>query len=56
MMQGHAGPGVALNRPVDKPPFDKPMEPPTLGDMVSRPPKGGGASVCAADDGGVGKR
>lgn len=40
MMQGHAGPGVALNRPVDKPPFDKPMEPPTLGDMVSRPPKG----------------
>ncbi|MCM1124493.1 MAG: hypothetical protein NC416_18110 [Eubacterium sp.] len=42
MMQGHAGPGVALNKPpVGEPPFgDKPMEPPTLGDMVSRPPKG----------------
>lgn len=43
LMQGHAGPGVALNKPPlgEKPPFDgKPMEPPTLGDMVSRPPKG----------------
>lgn len=42
LMQGHAGPGVALNRPPmgDKPPFDQPPEPPTLGDMVSRPPKG----------------
>lgn len=42
LMQGHAGPGVALNKPsagadmTDK----KTMEPPTLGDMVSRPPKG----------------
>lgn len=42
LMQGHAGPGVSLDRPAgDKPPFDgKPAEPPTLGDMVSRPPKG----------------
>lgn len=44
LMQGHAGPGVALNKDKppfgDKPPIDKPMEPPTLGDMVSRPPKG----------------
>lgn len=42
LMQGHAGPGVALNKPpADLPPLgDKPMEPPTLGDMVSRPPKG----------------
>lgn len=42
LMQGHAGPGVALNKPsMGEPPFgDKPMEPPTLGDMVSRPPKG----------------
>lgn len=42
LMQGHAGPGVALNKPpVGDAPFeDKPMEPPTLGDMVSRPPKG----------------
>ena len=46
-MRGHAGPGVALNRPPmekppfgDRPPFGDPMEPPTLGDMVSRPPKG----------------
>lgn len=39
LMQGHAGPGVALQ----KPPAgisDKPTEPPSLGDMVSRPPKG----------------
>ena len=42
LMQGHAGPGVALNKPPmgDAPFGDKPMEPPTLGDMVSRPPKG----------------
>ncbi|MDE6202116.1 MAG: hypothetical protein K2G19_01415 [Lachnospiraceae bacterium] len=42
LMQGHAGPGVALNKPPmgDVPFGDKPMEPPTLGDMVSRPPKG----------------
>lgn len=43
LMQGHAGPGVALNKPAPdgKPPFgEKPLEPPTLGDMVSRPPKG----------------
>lgn len=39
LMQGHAGPGVALQKPqigMGK----KPMEPPSLGDMVSRPPKG----------------
>lgn len=35
LMQGHAGPGVALRRSEEKP-----AEPPTLGDMVSRPPKG----------------
>ncbi|WP_373214583.1 hypothetical protein [Ruminococcus sp. 5_1_39BFAA] len=35
LMRGHAGPGVALQK-MDQ----KPMEPPTLGDMVSRPPKG----------------
>ncbi|MCD8018243.1 MAG: prolyl oligopeptidase family serine peptidase [Clostridiales bacterium] len=41
LMQGHAGPGVALNKPpVGLEPEDKPMEPPTLGDMVSHPPKG----------------
>lgn len=43
LMQGHAGPGVALNKPPqgNKPPFgDQPVEPPTLGDMVSRPPRG----------------
>ena len=36
LMQGHAGPGVTLNKPTK----GKPTEPPTLGDMVSRPPKG----------------
>lgn len=46
LLQGHAGPGVALQ----KPPFPegggpfcgekKPMGPPSLGDLVSRPPKG----------------
>ncbi|MCD8301318.1 MAG: hypothetical protein LUC41_09180 [Clostridiales bacterium] len=43
MMQGHAGPGVALNKPPIGGPEGmpgEPMEPPTLGDMVSRPPKG----------------
>lgn len=43
LMQGHAGPGVALNKPPvgEKPPLgEKPQEPPTLGDMVSRPPRG----------------
>ncbi|MCD7746548.1 MAG: hypothetical protein LUI13_14920 [Lachnospiraceae bacterium] len=45
LMQGHAGPGVALNKPpVGGPdgelPGDRPMEPPTLGNMLSRPPKG----------------
>ena len=42
LMQGHAGPGVALNKPpMGEAPFgEKPAEPPTLGDMVSRPPKG----------------
>lgn len=39
LMQGHAGPGVALNRPPVGGP-EKPMERPSLGDMVSRPPKG----------------
>ncbi len=33
-MQGFAGPGVAMHKPV------KQLEPPTLGDLVSRPPKG----------------
>lgn len=37
LMQGHAGPGVSLNKP---PVGDKLPAPPTLGDMVSRPPKG----------------
>ncbi|MCD8014740.1 MAG: hypothetical protein LUG99_16525 [Lachnospiraceae bacterium] len=36
LLQGHAGPGVALS----KPPMDGSAEPPTLGDMLSRPPKG----------------
>lgn len=43
LMQGHAGPGVALQKPPMEPdgkPDGKPMEPPSLGDMVSRPPKG----------------
>jgi hypothetical protein len=35
LMRGHAGPGVALQR-MDH----APMEPPSLGDMMSRPPKG----------------
>jgi hypothetical protein len=35
LMRGHAGSGVALQRTEHAP-----MEPPTLGDMVSRPPKG----------------
>lgn len=42
LMQGHAGPGVALQKPPvggsEKP--DGPMEPPTLADMLLRPPKG----------------
>ncbi|MCD8332882.1 MAG: hypothetical protein LUB60_01900, partial [Clostridiales bacterium] len=40
LMQGHAGPGVALNKPPVGDPENAPAEPPTLGDMVSRPPKG----------------
>lgn len=42
LMQGHAGPGVALNKPSagEFAPDGRPAEPPTLGDMVSRPPKG----------------
>lgn len=54
MMQGHAGPGVVLRDmseegpegmkpPMGGPaggPMGKPMEPPSLGDLVSRPPKG----------------
>lgn len=43
LMQGHAGPGVALHKPpIGENPFEdeKVIEPPTLGDMVSRPPKG----------------
>ncbi|MCC8043953.1 MAG: hypothetical protein LIP12_00440 [Clostridiales bacterium] len=44
LMQGHAGPGVALHKPpVGGPeeglPGGKPMAPPTLGDILSRPPK-----------------
>jgi hypothetical protein len=35
LMRGHAGPGVALQKIEHAP-----MEPPTLGDMVSRPPRG----------------
>ncbi|MCC8105656.1 MAG: prolyl oligopeptidase family serine peptidase [Clostridiales bacterium] len=41
LMQGHAGPGVALNKPpVGGPDGNLPPEPPTLGNMLSRPPKG----------------
>ncbi|MCD8324412.1 MAG: hypothetical protein LUC32_05620 [Clostridiales bacterium] len=40
LMQGHAGPGVALNKPPVGGPENAPAEPPTLGDMVSRPLKG----------------
>lgn len=41
LMQGHAGPGVALNKPpVGGADGDLPLEPPTLGNMLSRPPKG----------------
>lgn len=40
LMQGHAGPGVALRKENPMEQKDMPMEPPTLGDMVSRPPKG----------------
>ncbi|MCD8337127.1 MAG: hypothetical protein LUD18_07615 [Lachnospiraceae bacterium] len=41
LLQGHAGPGVALNKPpVGGPDGDLPSEPPTLGNMLSRPPKG----------------
>ncbi len=41
LMQGHAGPGVALNKPpVGGPDGEMPSEPPTLGNMLSRPPKG----------------
>ncbi|MCD8160084.1 MAG: prolyl oligopeptidase family serine peptidase [Clostridiales bacterium] len=41
LMQGHAGPGVALNKPpVGGPEGDLPMKPPSLGDMLTRPPKG----------------
>ncbi len=40
LMQGHAGPGVALRKPPAGMAGDAPAEPPTLGDMVSRPPKG----------------
>ncbi|MCD8151972.1 MAG: hypothetical protein LUD71_02640 [Clostridiales bacterium] len=40
LMQGHAGPGVALNKPPVGDPENTPAEPPTLGDMVSHPPKG----------------
>lgn len=40
LMQGHAGPGVALHRPPMEAGMEKPGEPPSLGDMVSRPPKG----------------
>ncbi len=41
LMQGHAGPGVALNKPpVGGSDGEMPSEPPTLGNMLSRPPKG----------------
>lgn len=37
----HAGPGMQLPLMGDKPPFgEKPPAPPSLGDLVSRPPKG----------------
>lgn len=55
LMQGHAGQGTALNKTPfgDKlpagelPDEEKPVEPPTLGDMVSRPPKGVKAHLFA---------
>lgn len=40
LMQGHAGPGVALQRPQTEAEKETPGEPPSLGDMVSRPPEG----------------
>lgn len=40
LMQGHAGPGVALQRPPMGGGPGEPPAPPSLGDMVSRPPKG----------------
>ncbi len=40
LMQGHAGPGVALQRPRMGGGPGEPPAPPSLGDMVSRPPKG----------------
>lgn len=42
LMQSHAGPGVALRRGPEKDSDGegKPAEKPSLGDMVSRPPKG----------------
>ncbi len=40
LMQGHAGPGVPLHRPQTEAGIEKPGEPPSLGDMVSRPPVG----------------
>ena len=45
LLQGHAGPGVALQKPPfpEEGPFPggkKPVGPPSLGDLVSRPPKG----------------
>ena len=38
LLQGHAGPGVALD--FDPGGHGKPSAPPSLGDLVSRPPKG----------------
>lgn len=38
LLQGHAGPGVALAKVEEN--SDKPVERPSLGDLVSRPPKG----------------
>lgn len=40
LMQGHAGPGVALHRLPMESDAEKPSAPPSLGDMVSRLPKG----------------
>lgn len=40
LMQGHAGPGVALQKPAAESGAEKPSAPPSLGDMLSRPPAG----------------
>lgn len=40
LMRGHAGPGVALQKSPAGEGTGEPSAPPSLGDMVSRPPKG----------------